>query len=301
MIKSPFKPPLTFLNLPLTTDFAPGDIAVVGLPFDCGNSTTRFGCRLGPNAVRQASILTADLLIDADPSPFDGRRVIDAGDIDLPIDDIHAAFDSIERGIREIVEAGATPLTLGGDGAVSLPVLRAMHQRYPDLAVLHLDAHTDAYPLAGNDHFDNSTQFTHALNEGLVDVAHAIHIGTRGPVNAMKTILHARNMGYEVIPFDVMREWGEKHLLEHLHARLEGRPLYLCFDMDVFDPSVAPGVATPTPGGLLPADGIALLRGLARLNIVCADVNTPTPVHDPSGATAGLAAAIATECLALLN
>ncbi|MGY8996636.1 MAG: arginase family protein, partial [Alphaproteobacteria bacterium] len=254
MIKSPFKPPLTFLNLPLTTDFAPGDIAVVGLPFDCGNSATRFGCRLGPNAVRQASILTADLLTDAEPSPLESRRVIDAGDIDLPIDDIHAAFDAIERGIREIVEAGATPLTIGGDGAVSLPVMRAMRQRYPDMAVLHLDAHTDAGRLAGNDHHDNGTQFTHALNEGLIDVAHAIHVGTRGPVNAMKAIGHARSMGYEVIPFDVMREWGEKRLLEHLHARLEGRPLYLCFDMDVFDPSVAPGVATPTPGGLLPAD-----------------------------------------------
>ncbi|MBT5434454.1 MAG: agmatinase, partial [Rhodospirillaceae bacterium] len=196
---------------------------------------------------------------------------------------------------------GAAPLTIGGDGAVSLPVMRATRRRYPDMAVLHLDAHTDAWPLAGNDHYDNATQFTHALNEGLIDIAHAIHVGTRGPVNAMKAIGHARSMGYEVIPFDVVREWGEKKLLEHLHARLKGRPLYLCFDMDVFDPSVAPGVATPTPGGLLPADGIALLRGLSGLDIVCADVNTPTPVHDPSGATAGLAAAIATECLALMS
>ena len=98
-----------------------------------------------------------------------------------------------------------------------------------------------------------------------------------------------------------MRAWGEAKLLAHLHARLSGRPLYLCFDMDVFDPSVAPGVATPTPGGLLPADGIALLRGLKGLDIVCADINTPTPIHDPSGATAGLAAAVAAECLALLR
>jgi arginase family enzyme len=91
--------------------------------------------------------------------------------------------------------------------------------------------------------------------------------------------------------------WGEAKLLGHLHARLKGRPLYLCFDMDVFDPSVAAGVAMPTPGGLLSADGIALLRGLTGLDIVCADINTPTPLHDPSGATAGLAAAVAAECL----
>jgi len=298
---SSFRPPLTFLDLPLSTVFGRGDIAVVGLPFDCGNDATRFGARLGPNAVRQASILTAALLEDADPHPMAARRVVDAGNVDLPLSDIHGAFAAIERALDAVLDAGATPLTLGGDGAVSLPVLRALGRRHPGLAVLHLDAHTDAWPLRGNDHFDNSNQFTHALNEGLIDVAHSLHVGTRGPVNATRAIRHAEALGYEVIPFDTVRAWGEEKLLAHLHARLSGRPLYLCFDMDVFDPSVAPGVATPTPGGLLPADGIALLRGLKGLDIVCADINTPTPIHDPSGATAGLAATIAAECLALLR
>jgi len=296
-----FRAPLSFLDLPLSTSFGPGDIAVVGLPFDCGNSPDRFGARLGPNAVRAASGLIATLLADADPSPLGRRRIVDAGNVALPEGGIHAVFAAIERAVSAVLDAGATPLTLGGDGAVSLPVLRAMKRRHRDLAVLHLDAHTDAWPLRGNDHFDNSNQFTHALNEGLIDVAHSIHVGTRGPVNATKAIRHAEAMGYEVIPFDTLRAWGEAKLLEHLHLRLGGRPVYLCFDMDVFDPTAAPGVATPTPGGLAPADGIALLRGLAGLDIVCADINTPTPIHDPSGATAGLAAAVATECLALLR
>jgi len=114
LMENPFKPPLTFLDLPLSTEFGAGDIAVVGLPFDCGNDPTRFGSRLGANAVRQASVLTAALLADADPSPLDGRRVVDAGDIALPLDDIQAAFDAIERGIRVVLDAGATPLTIGG-------------------------------------------------------------------------------------------------------------------------------------------------------------------------------------------
>lgn len=301
MSTAPFRPPLTFLDLPLSTVFGRGDVAVVGLPFDCGNDPTRFGPRLGPKAVRQASILTGALLEDAEPNPLHRRRVVDAGNVDLPLSDIHGAFAAIEQAVAVVFEAGATPLTLGGDGAVSLPVMRAVGARHPGLAVLHLDAHTDAWPLRGNDHFDNSNQFTHALNEDLIDVTRAIHVGTRGPINAAKAIHHAESLGYEVIPFDTLRDWGEARLLDHLHARLEGRPVYLCFDMDVFDPSVAPGVATPTPGGLLPADGIALLRGLTSLDIVCADINTPTPLHDPSGANAGLAAAIAAECLALLR
>ena len=95
---------------------------------------------------------------------------------------------------------------------------------------------------------------------------------------------------------------GEKSvLIAHLHERLAGRPVYLCFDMDFFDPSVAPGVATPTPGGATAADGIALLRKLEGLDIIAADINTTTPIHDPTGVTAGLGAAVTTECLALIT
>lgn len=295
-----FLPPLTFLRLPLSQDFAAADVAVLGVPFDCGLDPTRFGPRLGPEAVRRASTLTAQLLADADPSPLANRRVVDAGNVNLPLGDIHAAFEAIEAAMREILRHACTPVTIGGDGAVSLPQMRALAATHDDLAVLHLDAHTDAWKLRGNDHYDNTMQFTHAANEGLVDVSHSIHVGTRGPVNANAPIAYARALGYEVIPFDTVRAWGEAKLLAHLHRHLVGRKVYLCFDMDFFDPTAAPGVATPTPGGAAPADGIALLRGLAGLDIVAADVNTTTPVHDPTGATAGLAAALVSECLALV-
>ena len=131
MVNPPFRAPLTFLDLPLAGDFGQGDIAVVGLPFDCGNDATRFGARLGPNAVRQASILTGALLEDAEPNPLHQRRVVDAGNVDLPLSDIHGAFAAIEKALDAILDAGATPLTLGGDGAVSLPVMRAVARRHP--------------------------------------------------------------------------------------------------------------------------------------------------------------------------
>ena len=71
--------------------------------------------------------------------------------------------------------------------------------------------------------------------------------------------------------------------------------------MDFFDPSIAPGVATPTPGGAVAAEGLALVRGLKGLDIVAADINTVTPLHDPAGVTASLAASVAAECLALIG
>ena len=294
-----FEPPLTLLGLPYSQSFHESRAAVLGIPFDCGIDPTRFGPRLGPNAIRQASVLTAALLDDADVSPLDG--VVDAGNVRLRLDDIHGAFNAIEAAMLEVLGADCVPLTLGGDGAVSLPQMRAIQKIHGKVSVLHFDAHTDAWKLKSNDHFDNTNQFTHAANEGLIEVSDSIHVGTRGPVNANQVIEFTRGLGYEVIPYDVVRQWGEARLLEHLHERLRGQKVYLCFDMDFFDPAIAPGVATPTPGGAVAAEGLALVRGLQGLNIVAADINTVTPVHDQSGVTASLAASIAAQCLNLIT
>lgn len=297
---APFDPPLTFLGLPYTHDFAGRRGVLFGLPFDCGIDPTRLGSRLGPNAVRQASTLTATLMNDASPLLLADGAFVDGGNVRMRLGDIHASFDNIQQATAAVLAAGAIPITVGGDGAVSLPQMRAVAATHGPVAALHFDAHTDAWPLAGNNHFDNTNQFTHAVNEGLVDVPNTIHVGTRGPVNAIRAVDYARSLGYEVIPFEQLRQWGEARLLSHLHDRLGGRKVYLCFDMDFFDPSVAPGVATPTPGGAMPDLGIALLRGLAGLHIVAIDINTTSPLHDPSGATAILAASVLAECMALI-
>ena len=300
MTDHPFEPPLTLFGLPFATGFAGQRVVAFGIPFDCGIDPTRLGARLGPNAVRHASTLTATLLADASPNPLARVPAVDAGNVPVAGRDIHAAFEAVERAARAVVDAGAVPLALGGDGAVSLPLLRAVAAKHGPLAALHFDAHTDAWPLRGNDHYDNSNQFTHAVNEGLVDADASIHVGIRGPVNAGRAVDHARGLGYEVIPFEQYREWGAARLLGHLHHRLAGRSVYLCFDMDFFDPGVAPGVATPTPGGALADEGLRLLRGLAGLRFAALDINTTSPLHDPAGATAVLAASVAAECLALV-
>lgn len=298
MTQALFAAPSTMFALPFSQDFQNARAAVLGLPFDCGLSSTRFGSRMGPNAIRHASVLTGELAQDADVDALDG--VIDAGNVMIAAGDIHAAFDAIERAVRLVLDAGCVPLTLGGDGSVSLPQMRAIHKVHGPVAVLHLDAHTDSAKLASNDHYDNATQFTHAAHESLVDMAHALHIGTRAPINAANDIAYTRSLGYEVIPYDVVRDWGEAKLIAHMHERMRGRKVYLCFDMDFFDPSVAPGVQTPTPGGALAAEGLALVRGLKGLDIVALDINTVTPLHDPAGVTATLAASVAAEMLALL-
>ena len=295
-----FASPLSFLSLPLSQDFDEADVALLGIPFDCGRDPTRFGARLGPNAVRHASILTAELMLDAKPSPLDSLRVVDAGNVVLSLEDIDSAFDQIEKAITQILQADCIPLTVGGDGAVSLPQMRALNRQYGEFAVLHFDAHTDAWPLDEVESHSNANQFTFAATESLVDLESAIHIGTRGPVNALAAIEYAESLGYEVMPVEQVRQLGVGKLLAYLRQRIGESPVYVCYDMDFFDPSVAPGVATPTPGGLMPAEGIELLRGLKGLNIIGIDINTMSPLHDSSGATATLAASLLAESLGIL-
>ena len=260
----------------------------------------RFGSRLGPNAVRHASTLTGKLLRDAVPSPLESKKVIDAGNVELSLEDIGSAFGAIESAVKSILAGGCKPLTVGGDGAVSLPVMRALRATHGEFALIHVDAHTDAWPVDPESPYTNANQFTHAARENLLDISHALHLGTRGPVNADWAIGHTRDLGYEVIPFEEYRDRGLDRILARIRDRIGTRPVFICYDMDFFDPSVAPGVATPTPGGAFPEEGISLMRGLAGLNIVAIDINTMTPVHDQDGTTAGLAATLVAEGLACL-
>lgn len=299
--KKLFVPPLTFLNLPLSTDFSDADIAILGIPYDCGRDPTRFGSRQGPNAIRHASILTGELMKDASPSPFDTKRIIDAGNVQLSLENIEQAFVQIEDAITAILGQNCVPFSVGGDGAISLPQMRALHKQYGEVAVIHIDAHTDAWPIESNTPFTNANQFTHAINEGLIDRRAALHIGTRGPINANAAIKHARDMGYEVIPIEQYFEMGVDKVIQHIHQLVADRPVFICYDMDFFDPAMVPGVATPTPGGALPSEGIMLMRGLKGLNIVGIDINTTTPLHDPAGASANLAATLIAEGLGILN
>ena len=163
-----FRDPLTFLDLPRSTNFIDANVAILGVPFDCARDLTRFGPRQGPNAVRHASVLTRNLMEDADPFPLDSIRVVDAGNVDLPMDDIDEAFAQIEAAMDSILQAGCIPIAVGGDGSVSLPQMRSLHRKYGEFALLHFDAHTDTWEVPESGHHSNANQFTFANTEALI-------------------------------------------------------------------------------------------------------------------------------------
>ena len=290
----------TFMGIPASRDLSNSRAAVLGIPFDCGTHPTRIGARLGPQAIRQHSGLVRRYEPPfRDYDPLARLGLVDCGNVRVRPSLVAEAFENIEAAVWEIVRAGTVPVTMGGDGAVTLPQLRALHRRHPNLAVLHIDAHTDTYPGDGDSKFTSATTFTRAAEEGVVDARNSIHLGARGPVALPGLFEYTRNWGYELIPGVELESVGIPATLVHIRQRLAGRPVYLCFDMDVFDPSVAPGVATPTWGGLSAKEGLAILEGLAELDFVAFDVNTVSPPHDSGGMTAFLAGTVILKCLQL--
>ncbi len=302
MSDSLFKGPQTFMGVPRATEFAEGQAAIVGIPFDCGTDPYRIGSRQGPAAIRRQSVLLRPFQpLGGDLNPLETLNLVDAGDIDVVPSAIEEAFVSIEQAMRRVTESGATPVALGGDGSITLPPRRAVAARYPGLAVLHIDAHTDSFP-GGNGirgKYNTGTTFQRAAEEGLLDVAATTHLGLRGFSRQAGSIDLARDLGYGVLTFEDLAEQGQDAIVAGIRERIGDRPVYLCFDMDFFDPSCAPGVCAPTPGGASAAEGLRLLRAFAGLNFVAFDINTVSPPHDLAGMTALLAGHVVLECLVL--
>lgn len=289
----------TFLGVPQAASASAGQIAVIGLPFDCGTNATRIGSRQGPASFRAMSSEVRPFYPAlADVDPREGGRVVDLGDVDVVASDIGPSLATMEAAIFDVVRADAVPLCVGGDGTVTLPVLRALARRYPELVLIHIDAHTDAYP--GED-INTGTTFTRAAQEGLVDTKRSFHIGARGTMLLPGAYDHTRSLGFRLISGDDVRRRGAAAIAAEVKEVIGNRPVHLSFDMDYFDPSAAPGVATPTWGGPPVAEVFDLLHGLKGLDLVGVDINTLSPPHDVQGMSAMLAGHVAVIALHLVQ
>ncbi|MBI5087800.1 MAG: arginase family protein [Actinobacteria bacterium] len=294
----------TLFGVPASTSAAAGRVAVLGVPFDMGYHPTRIGARGGPAHVRANSALVAEHLDGFGIDFLERLGVVDLGDVRVVPGDVEASYPAIEQAVAEIIGAGAVPLTFGGDGAVSLPQLRALKAGLGrEFALLHVDAHTDAYPDIYPYEFNNANTFIHVATERLLDPSRSLHVGMRSTeyddhlgVNQV-----ARELGYAVITVDEIVAMGVDELVQRIRTTVGELPIYLCWDMDVFDPSFAPGVVTPSWGGITVREGLGLLRALRGLEFVAFDINTVSPPHDVQGITGSLAAQVAMECLFLVD
>jgi agmatinase len=289
----------TFARLPRREDVERMDVAVVGIPFDSGVSY-RPGARFGPSHIRQSSRLLRPYNPELDILPFGEQQVVDAGDIAVNPFDIAEAISQIEVGARELTASGARLLTLGGDHTIALPLLRVMHERHGPIAVLHFDAHLDTWDTYFGEPFTHGTPFRRASEEGLLDRDHCLHIGIRGPLYKPGDLPESADLGFATIHSTELDDLGVAGTIVRMRERLADRPVYVSVDIDVLDPSHAPGTGTPEAGGMTSRELLAILRGLAGLPVVSADVVEVSPAYDHAEITGIAAAHVGYELLSVM-
>jgi guanidinopropionase len=292
-----FAGPATFMRLPIA---APDqvDIAIVGVPFD-GGATNRTGARHGPREIRNQSSLVRRVHHVTGLSPFDRVRAGDCGDAPVNPLDLMASLDSIEAFFTRIHEAGGRPLTAGGDHLVTLPILRSLATEGP-LGLIHFDAHSDTYDSFFGNRYNHGTPFRRAMEEGLLDPRRMIQIGVRGAVSDASNFDFARAAGVRIVFIEEFAERGPAAVMSEARALVGNQPIYVSFDIDVLDPSIACGTGTPEIGGLISREAQTMIRLLDGLEIAGADLVEVSPPLDPTGGTALAGATLMFELLCVM-
>jgi agmatinase len=292
--------PDSFARLPRLQDLGgrTADVAVVGIPFDAGVSY-RPGARFGPLAVRNASKMLRPYHPDLDTHPYGAQQVADAGDIPANPFDINEAIGTIEQAARDLLDQAGRLVAVGGDHTVALPLLRATAAKHGPVALVHFDAHLDTWDTYFGAPYTHGTPFRRAVEEGLLALDASAHVGIRSPLYARTDLTEDKALGFATVStMDVARR-GVDEAIDRVRERVGNRPVYLSVDIDVLDPAHAPGTGTPEPGGLTTRELQLILRGLAGLNLVGADIVEVAPAYDHAELTALAAANVAYEFLAL--
>lgn len=294
-----FAQPATFMRLPYSTDLTGVDVAIAGAPYD-GGASYRPGARLGPREIRNQSSLIRTWSYFLKVHPFERLRVVDYGDFDVPPIGIERALDVIEQGASAIHAAGATPLIVGGDHSISLPLLRAAAKAHGPLALVQFDSHIDTWDDYFGGKYFHGSPFRRAIEEGLIRKGRFIQVGIRGPMYGEDEFDFHREHGIRIVDIDGVKREGIDWAIDQMRDALDG-PVYLTFDIDSVDPAYAPGTGTPEVGGLTSHEAQRLVRGLAGLNIVGADLVEVSPPFDgPGHITSLLAANLLFEMLCVM-
>jgi agmatinase len=212
-------------------------------------------------------------------------KVQDAGSLSLPARTT-GAFATIERELSARLVEDSPFILLGGDHSITYPVVKAYSAKFPELEIVHFDAHPDLYDQLGGNRFSHACPFARILEEKLA--RRLVQIGIRTLNGHQKQ--QARRWGVEILEMKDLSRWPA--------VRFHG-PVYLSFDLDVLDPAFAPGVSHWEPGGMSVREAVNLLQSLQG-QFVGADLVEYNPARDPSGRTAMVCAKLVKELAALL-
>lgn len=268
-------------------EYSEAKIVLFGAPYD---STTSFrpGARFGCKAIRSESFGLETY------SPYQNdelteKKVFDSGDLELVFGNAQTALGQIEERARTILNDGKLPFMVGGEHLVTLGAFRAVQERYPDVSIIHFDAHADLradYLGEQMSHASVLRRCHELVGDGRI-FQFGIRSGDREEFVWGKDHVQTRMFDFEG--------------LDQVVAQLGGKPVYFTLDLDVLDPSVFPGTGTPEAGGVSFMQLLNACLKLRGLNIVGLDVNELAPAYDISGVSTAVAGKIIRELLIMLG
>ena len=233
-------------------------------------------------------------------APYELARVADLGDASVNPIDLMDSLARIEGFFRRLHEAGAVPLSAGGDHLVTLPIFRAIARDRP-VGMIHFDAHSDTNDsYFGDNHYTHGTPFRRAIEEGLLDPKRLVQIGIRGSIYEPGEHDWAVERGVRVIYMEEFLRRGASEVMAEARRIVGDGPTYVTFDIDSIDPSQAPGTGTPEIGGFLTREAQEMVRLLDGLGIVGADVVEVSPPFDLGGMTAIAGATMMFELMCVI-
>jgi agmatinase len=267
-----------------TENYEQAEMVIVGAPMDLTVSY-RPGTRQGPHQIRQASHGLEEYSVDLDRE-LTHYSYYDAGDVVLPFGAVKENLRRISLVTADILSGGKTPFVLGGEHLISCAVIKEVANKHPGLTVIHFDAHADLRDDFLGEQFSHATVMRRVVETigGKNLYQFGIRSGTR------EEFAFARSNTNTFIDRVV------EPLTESLPS-LKGRPVYVSLDIDVVDPSFAPGTGTPEPGGCSTREIIKAVHLLGELDIVGFDLVEVSPLYDPSERTALLAAKLIREAI----
>lgn len=293
----------TFMRLPYVPPgharFGEVDIGLVGAPWD-GGTTNRPGPRHGPRQMRDASTMIRAQHPVSNIRPFEAANCADVGDVGPNPASITDSLERMKAFYDGLVTSGIRPLTAGGDHLCSLPILRSVAQAGP-IGMIHFDSHTDLFhSYFGGEMYTHGTPFRRAVEEGLLDPKRVVQIGIRGTMYDREDIDFAEANGIRLVRIEELFHRGIPDVMEEARDIVGTDPIYVSYDIDFVDPTFAPGTGTPEVGGPNSFQAQQVVRELAGLDIVGADLVEVSPPFDPSGATAYLGASLMFELLCVM-
>jgi agmatinase len=268
-------------------DFDRAQAVIYGMPMDWTVSF-RPGSRFGPARIRESS------LVHEEYSHYLQRELsevtyFDVGDIPLPFGNAEKSLQCIRQFVRKVLDAGKFPLGLGGEHLVTWPVVEEVYRAYPDLAVIHIDAHADLRTDYEGEIYSHATPLRKIAER--IGGENLYQFGIRSMTK--EEVMYTGEAGIHFYPFDVVEP------LKQCLPELKGRPVYVTIDIDALDPAHAPGTGTPEPGGITTREMLQAIHAIARseVRVVGADLVEVAPCYDHSEQTPILAAKLVREML----